>query len=72
MSVCPCGGVTIPAKEKKLNAVLRYSRCGACGRCGAWELHMCGQRLCRGELARRAFNDDHLIEQMFRHRRKAS
>lgn len=66
MSACPCGGVALKAKSEGTNAVLRYLCCGACGRCGRWELHIRGRRVTQGEMARRAFNDARVIEQILR------
>ena len=52
---CPCGGFTASASERKRGAVLKYERCGACGRCGQWRYEHDGTLVAEGEQARRQF-----------------
>ncbi len=54
MMGCECGGFTARAKEVRGGAVLRYERCGTCGRCGRWVLAVHG-RVVRGVPARLEF-----------------
>jgi len=66
--ICDCGGATFPKKaaNKSRAAELSWQRCGACGRCGDWQLEVRGKRVKTGDLARRAFNDHGLLEQVRR------
>ena len=50
---CPCGGFTVSASERNPGLVLKYERCGSCGRCGRWRLHQDGTLVTEGEQARR-------------------
>lgn len=55
MKGCPCGGHTVPASERKTGMVLKYERCGACGRCGGWRLSWRGEPVAVGEEARQQY-----------------
>lgn len=61
---CPCGGHTVTAKSKSGAVTLRYERCGSCGRCGRFELCVSDRRFACGEVARRAFQDDQLLNRL--------
>lgn len=55
--MCPCGNATSPRKEVSGVASLKYERCGACGRCGQFDLHVGGDVVAQGEPARSLFRD---------------
>jgi len=55
MKSCPCGGRTVRASEGDSGMVLKYERCGACGRCGGWRLSLQGEPAAVGEDARRQY-----------------
>lgn len=52
---CPCGGFTFPASERRRGLVLRYERCGACGRCDRWRLEKGGVCISERQSARREY-----------------
>jgi hypothetical protein len=61
---CSCGGFTLKQKTKRDGLALRFEWCGACGRCDKFTLWAQGIVLTRGEVARRAFGDEHLTERL--------
>ena len=75
MSCCPCGGAATPksSSKRKKQVSLDWVQCGACGRAGGWRMYRTdecsnnGRRLvAKGQIARRAFNDDKVVDQVLR------
>lgn len=52
---CPCGGFTVSASERERGLILKYQRCGACGRCARWRFERDGSLVSEGETARREY-----------------
>lgn len=61
MMACPCGGLTVKDQARRRSALLRWERCGSCGRCGRYRLRVAGRIAAHGEVARRAFGDDAVV-----------
>ena len=64
MIASPCGGQTIKDRSSRSGVVLTWERCPCCGRCGRYLLKSERRGIARGEVARRAFGDPAVIEQI--------
>ncbi len=63
---CPCGGQTARRYERRGNATLHYIACTTCGRCGQYRLDVQDQAVAEGEVARRAYLDERVLDQIRR------
>lgn len=62
--MCPCGNATTPARNKRDPAILRYERCGACGRCGCFVLNIDDHHVAGGQVARKLFQDEEALARL--------
>lgn len=59
---CPCGGFTAPNRSKSGTAILTWAECGSCGRAGEFRLHVGGEQVASGQVARRTYQDSNALE----------
>lgn len=55
--MCACGGRTVPDSARLARTVLRWERCGCCGRCDGFALYIDRAIVATGQLARLTFRD---------------